>query len=702
MHDVTHWGAAALPALFQSLVDNISDGVLVTEAEPIDGDPAGPKIVYVNPAFTRITGYPPEEIIGCTPRILQSPDSDRNVLARIHLALRQRRPIDVELLNVRKDGSPFWVELNISPIADELGRFTHWLAVQRDVTGRKRREDQALSELHRTSPGADDSAPASDRAPNIAPIAIAITTPTGRILRVNSPLCTMLGRSARELTAGELSDLCHPDDRQVLDEIWRQLPEEGSTGCLFQLRFSHPDGGIRELRVTASLAPGGDGTSDQVTMHLEDVTDRLESRARLTHHALHDPLTELPNRALLLDRLTHALAASGREETGVAVLLLDLDNFKVVNDTLGQIAGDFVLVTVARRLEKLLRAGDTAARFGGDEFVLICVGSEAEQALEIARRVATAVAEPISFDGNQILITVSIGIAAAAGADRADRLITDADTAMCRAKQAGRSRYELFGELPRSRAKLRLASEAKLRSGIQRGQLRLHYQPEIALDSQVVVGREALVRWQHPTHGLLMPADFLDVAERTGLIDQLSGWVLEHACRQQARWRKSDESPAVVWINLSARQIRDVHLSATIIATLERFGLQPADLGLEISERLMMNAFEHTVGNLLAVRDLGVRMALDNFGTGFSSPNALQRFPVDTLKIDRSFISELDRPESRQQSHAVVAALVGLAHALGLRVIAQGVETRAQIEQLQRMGCDIAQGFYFAPGEPAL
>jgi diguanylate cyclase (GGDEF)-like protein/PAS domain S-box-containing protein len=439
-----------------------------------------------------------------------------------------------------------------------------------------------------------------------------------------------------------------------------------------------------------------------VTCIISDITERKRIEEDLARRALHDPLTDLSNRTLFMDKLSQALARSERRGTLVAVLFLDLDHFKVINDSLGHEAGDTVLVRMGARLRAALRPEDTAARFGGDEFVILLEDIEGEQhAIDIAERLARAVAEPIGLEAGEIVVTTSVGIAIAHGtADRPEAIVRDGDAAAYRAKERGRARWELYDHEMRRRADKRLRTQNELRRGIESGHLVLHFQPLVRLDDGQIRSVEALVRWDHPERGLLPPEEFIPVAEETGLIGPLGSWVLEEACRQAATWSPSaqaDDAPAIT-VNLSARQLARPDFEDTVARILEETSLDSTRLMFEITETVLMEQAPYILGVLGRLRDIGVHLAIDDFGTGYSSLNYLKRFPVDALKVDRSFVDGLGRDP---EDSAIVAAVVDLAHARGLSAIAEGVETKEQLKQVRRVGCDMAQGYYFARPQPA-
>jgi diguanylate cyclase (GGDEF)-like protein len=419
---------------------------------------------------------------------------------------------------------------------------------------------------------------------------------------------------------------------------------------------------------------------------------------------LHDSLTGLPNRLLFGDTLAEALDRAGDSGSPVGVLFIDLDHFKVINDSLGHHTGDELLRTIAPRLSAHLRPGDTVARFGGDEFgILVEYLSDEREAMAIAERVSTAFARPFQLGGVEHYVSASIGIAVARPGDpkvEADSLIRDADAAMYRAKERGRARCELFDAEMRARAVQRLEVERELRHALDEDQLTLHYQPIVSTATGDVTGVEALVRWQHPERGLLPPGEFIPVAEDSGLIGPIGRWVQEAACRQTAAWHEErpDARPLDISVNLSAREVAHRDLPAAVAEILARTGLDPVHLRLEITESVLVEESSPVSATLEALHELGVTLVLDDFGTGYSSLAYLNRFPLDVLKIDRSFIEALG---AEQERTAIVEAIIGMARALSMDVIAEGVENEAQLSELQRLGCDYAQGFLFSRPLPA-
>jgi diguanylate cyclase (GGDEF)-like protein len=442
------------------------------------------------------------------------------------------------------------------------------------------------------------------------------------------------------------------------------------------------------LRVSAlAVAEGG-----AVVTH-NDITGRKRAEMKLAHQALHDPLTGLPNRTLFLDRLSLGLARMQRSQAAVAVLFLDLDKFKVVNDSLGHDVGDQLLVAVANRLRAALRPGDTAARYGGDEFTVLCEGITSEDdAVVIAERVSAAIGRPFSLDDADTVLTSSIGIAIASGeAATPESLIHDADTAMYRAKQRGRARFELFSGVIRQRAIERLEVENALHRALERGEFRLHYQPEMDLEAQGMASVEALVRWEHPQSGLLPPSDWLPLAEELGLIVPIGAWVVDQACRQVAAWRNDPNcSELRVTLNLSQRELVQPSVVETFVEAAGASGVEPTSLGVEVRQASLSHGPEIVAATLRHFRAEGVSVAVDDFGNS----SAWLAQPVDVAKLDLSTIDD-------DTDGHVVSALVALGQALGMRVVGKKVESRDQLDRLRNAGCEGAQGFYLGHPRPA-
>jgi len=444
---------------------------------------------------------------------------------------------------------------------------------------------------------------------------------------------------------------------------------------------------------------GADGRIDRISAITRDLSESRRREASLQHHFTHDELTGLPNRTMLMDRLGVALARSPRLATGVAVLCCDLDRFKVVNEGLGADAADQVLVQVAERLADSVRPGDTVARFGSDEFVLLCSDlASPRDAVVLSERVQDAVRAPIVVGDNELVVTLSIGIAYdELGVSRPEALVRDADAAMYRAKSSGRDRAEVFDDALRHRAMERLDTESGLRRAVDEGRLVVHYQPVIDLRDDRVSGFEALMRWEHPERGLLAPAEFMEVAEETGLIVPLGRHLFAEACQQTVTWQQGSASDDLgVYVNFSAAQLRHATVVQDVALVLDDTGIDPACVQVEVTEHVLLDDEDVAVSQVAALRDLGVKIVIDDFGTGYSSLAYLRRFPVDLLKVDRSFVAGVNGGSG---DAAIVRGVIDLAHRLGLTAVAEGVESNDQVETLRDLGCERAQGYLL--GRPA-
>jgi diguanylate cyclase (GGDEF)-like protein len=424
-----------------------------------------------------------------------------------------------------------------------------------------------------------------------------------------------------------------------------------------------------------------------------DVSTR-EMVAALLEHAVTDHLTGLPNRTLLRDRLVGGLARLSRSRSSLAVLFLDVDRFKVVNDSLGHTAGDELLRGVAQRLRDATRPADTLARFGGDEFVVVFEDVDEHQAIEAANRLLEAFESPVMTDGRLVQTGVSIGLVLTNDpSQEPESLLRDADSAMYRAKERGGGRAELFDDAMRQQAVARLDLEGDLRRAIEGDEFRVRFQPFVDIRADRIVGVEALIRWEHPTRGLVPPNEFIPLAEETGLIGPIGAWVLTTACRQIARWDAMGTAGLDLAVNVSGRQLGDPELVESVAATINETGIEPSRLCLEITESVLMRDAATAAATLHRLEDLGVRLAVDDFGTGYSSLLYLRRFPVRVLKLDRLFVAGLG---INAEDATIVRATIDLAHALGLSALAEGVERPEQLELLRRMRCDLAQGFLWS------
>jgi diguanylate cyclase (GGDEF)-like protein/PAS domain S-box-containing protein len=524
-------------------------------------------------------------------------------------------------------------------------------------------------------------------------------------LRSETPsLQAVLGYRPESVAALNLAVLLHPDAAApAIALIDAMLAGTRSGPIRAEWRVRHADGHWLEMEVvgndlSADVHVGG------VVLTMRDVTDRKVLEGELRHQAFHDSLTGLANRVLFSDRVDHALTRRVRSETDVAVLLIDVDDFKYVNDTLGHAAGDGLLVQVAERILGCLRDGDTAARLGGDEFaVCLEAGTDGFDIPLVAQRILDATSAPYSLDGNDVAIAVSIGISAAGShTEESAEMLREADLALYAAKNAGKGAYHFFEPSLHEAAVTRLERRAALDEAIQQGDLRLHYQPIMRLTDGEMIGVEALVRWEHPTLGLIPPSDFVPLAEECGLVVALGRWVLNQACadlsRWQRRWAPANGQPMHVAVNVSPRQLQSDDFLGMVDDALARHDIDPSTLTLEITESVLLQDSLEVMARLDALHARGITLALDDFGTGYSSLSYLHRFPIQTLKIDRSFVNGMDDDPERT---SILTAIVSLAASLGLSLVAEGIEHESQARQLDAMHCEFGQGFHLGRPMPA-
>jgi diguanylate cyclase (GGDEF)-like protein/PAS domain S-box-containing protein len=526
---------------------------------------------------------------------------------------------------------------------------------------------------------------------------MALVAPDGGFMKVNRALCRMLGYTDQQLLARSYQAVTHPEDLATGLEHQQALLDGSVEDYQTETRYVHRDGHDVWVQLGVAAVRDDEGAVQYLIAQSHDVTERRRFEAELAHQALHDHMTKLPNRALFIDRLGHALERLRRQPGEIAVMFIDLDRFKLVNDGMGHSVGDAVILEAGRRLSEAIRSGDTIARFGGDEFTILCEEAGLDEAGRVAQRVVEAFEVPFQHDDREFHLSASVGVRVAASATHSpDSLLRDADLALYAAKEKGRSRFEVFDPASRMSSLDRLTVEHALRIALHRDELVLHYQPEVDLETQQIIAVEALVRWQHPERGLIPPAEFIPVAEESDLIVTLGEWVLHEACRQLAEWRASGaaDSALRIAVNVSARQLASPKLPEVVDSALQAAGLDPGALCLEITESSALHDTPLVRANLRAIKELGVSLALDDFGVGFSSLSQIRALPpVDVIKVDRSFTSGLGTSSS---DTAVVTAVLSLAHSLGLTTVAEGVETADQLGRLCDLGCDVAQGYYFA------
>jgi len=669
-----------VPLARAALIEMLGDGVVVVDA-------AG-RVVDLNPAAESILGRPGAQAAG------QPVQTLLNALGDLP---SHDRATNLDVSVGEGQGARNY-QLSFSDLHDERGGRAGQLLLMRDISERKQAEDERNSlfaQINRERQRLETLLAQ-------LPVAVLIAeAPFGQVVLANEQVQRILEPpSSSQQADGERKPARGPPSTGRWYEVVEQLALArsllgGEVVSGEERQYQRSDGQTRILHLSSAPICDDDGATVGAIAVFSDITERKLEEGVLAHRALHDPLTGLPNRVLFVDRVGQAMVQSVRPPgRQFAVMFFDLDNFKYINDALGHLAGNVLLAAVAARLRQALRPGDTVARLGGDEFAMLCSDIADEQVSVVASRLTDVLAAPFLLDDQEVFVTASVGIAMGHSHRDPEAVLQDADAAMHQAKARGRARHQLFDSSMRTQARRRLSLEGRLRRAVDRGEFELYYQPEVALATETMGDVEALLRWNDPQHGLLLPAEFIGLAETSGLITAIGGWAIQDACRQLRAWGQLRVS-----VNLSARQFGPRHLARVVAAALDDTGADPTALCLEITESVLMDDAVSTIEILRELKDLGVRLAIDDFGTGYSSLSYLKRFPIDLLKVDRSFIAGLG---SDPEDSAIVPAVIALAHALDLRVVAEGVETEQQRTILLELGCDLGQGFYWgAAVQPA-
>lgn len=666
---------------FRIGMDNSTDAIHVI-------DRARMRIIDVNEAACQMLGYTREEMLQMAPQEIRIDVSMAKLASDYDHTIQSNDKVNVRKAELRrKDGSRLPVEIQRTALQSE-GRDI-LVAVTHDITERL------------AAQAALDASEARFLATfNQAAVGLAHATTDGRWLRCNRKLSQIIGYSEEELLNMTVQEMIHPDDLSTTLELIRRTLTGELSDYSSQKRYPHKDGGYIWVSVCVSLARGMGGAPDYFIVGIEDISAQKRMEEDLIHLAHHDALTNLPNRTLLHDRLSQAIVYANRSGRHVAAMLIDLDRFKNINDSLGHDAGDRVIVETGRRLCCNTRDGDTVARLGGDEFVVILADVAREEDVAVlAQQILEGMMEPMLVSGEKLYLSGSIGISLFPKDGRdGQNLLQNADTAMYQSKACGGNTFQFYAQEMNALTLERLKLEARLRQALEQHEFVLHYQPQVDIASGVIVGVEALIRWQPPGQALVPPNDFIPIAEETGLIVQIGEWVLRTACAQQSAWRRAGSPVIRMAVNLSARQFRQNDIVKMVSQVLHETDCSAASLELEITESVIMENVEAATETLRELSEMGVHLSIDDFGTGYSSLSYLKRFPIHTLKIDRSFIMDIS---DHKDDAAIAKAIILLAHSMNLRVIAEGVETKKQLDFLEEHGCNQMQGYLFSPPLPA-
>jgi diguanylate cyclase (GGDEF)-like protein/PAS domain S-box-containing protein len=654
---------------------------------------------YVNQAFADYVGLRQQDVIGRSMRELLGEERWASFLTELE-RLRAGESLSTERLLRFSDGRERWMNVRLTPRRDAGGRFLGHYAMAVDIHEQKLVEQELRRANAVLSAHIDNT-----------PLAVIEWDTEGRVLRWSGQAEAVFGWSAAEMRGrllGERRFVYEDDDEAVAAMVKRLVAGGNGRHATLLNRNYRKDGSVIWVEWHHSALRDDEGRVISILSLAQDVSSRIQAEERLQYMATHDGLTGLPNRVLLNDRLEGALARSRRAQRGAAVMFLDLDHFKDVNDTLGHRIGDELLKELARRLRGALRQSDLLARISGDEFVMVLEDLPAGEALDrVAAKVLEETRRPFPLDGHAVQVSASLGLAIfPADGEDAETLLRNADAAMYHAKELGRNNFRTYSAELAARRTRRHELEAALRRALKAGEFALFYQPIIDLRSGAVVRAEALIRWHDPQRGLVPPLTFIPLAEETGLGHDIGHWVLDAACRQARAWRETGLGDLVVCVNLSAGQLRDSTMVSGLKRILAKTGCDPRWIECEITETSMVRDLEGVSLTLSKLRALGVRIAIDDFGTGFSSLSHLRHLPVDVLKVDRTFVADIDtavpgKARSRSGGAAIVAAVIGLAKGLGLEVVAEGIEKRPQQSFLARQGCHSGQGYLISPPLPA-
>ncbi len=642
-------------------------------------------ILWTNHAFSQLTGYGSEEALGKNPRLLKSGKENSAFYAKMWGTITSGQTWQGEIINRRKDGSLYTEDMTITPVRNGNGPISHYVAIKQDITSRKVAEDRLRRAEEKYRSIFED-----------AVIGIFQTTPEGRPVSINRAMARIHGYDSPEQLLAEISNVGRQlfVDPNASTELSRAL-EQDRTLHSAELQVYSRDGSKKWLLANVRGVSNADG---RVVLHegtVEDITERKAAEQRVQFLAYYDALTELPNRALLRDRILVALASARRHHEKVALLFLDLDHFKTINDSLGHSVGDLLLKEVAERLKKWTRAPDTVARLGGDEFlVLMTAIHDTADALEVADRIVKSMATEFVIQGHSLNVTCSLGISIFPdNGEDIEALFKHADLAMYSAKEHGRNTIQVFTQEMNVQAMERMTLESSLRLAVERNELYLVYQPQEDLATGEIIGCEALLRWKHPDLGLVSPSKFIPVAESSGLIMPIGEWVLKTACVQARQWQNEGLPALPVAVNVSAVQFRQKGFLRLIETVLSETGLSPQYLELELTESLILSNANVVLSMLRQLKEMGVRLSIDDFGTGYSSLSYLKQFPVYKLKIDGSFVRDVSVD---MDDAAIISSILSMAKNLGLKVVAECVENEEQVSFLRAHSCDEIQGYYFS------
>ncbi|MCH8179577.1 MAG: EAL domain-containing protein [Proteobacteria bacterium] len=669
---------------YRLVVEHTSNMVVITDAQR--------RIEYVNPAYSRVTGWGLDEVIGRRPsQLLHGPQTDTEAVQRVRGWLDQGVPVVLaELLNYTKSGQPYWAQLNIQPVHDAQGVLTHFVAIQSDVTQQRAAREALQASERRLA-----------EAQRLARMASFECEGPEQRLWWTPAAADVLGVDEAALPVDLAAHVggVHPDDRATLEDAYRRMAWR-EDGYEVEYRLADAQGRARWVRERGYLLPAEGAMPSRLCALLYDISSTKAAQDRMAYLAWYDALTGLANREQLQALLQVRMDTSRQNGRQLAVLFIDLDRFKTINDSLGHHVGDEVLKVCGQRLRTGVRSNDLVARLSGDEFVIVLTDiADAGVVASLGTKILAALSAPMRIEGRELHVSGSLGVGLyPQHGDTVSELMRHADAAMYQAKAQGRNTLVFYTPEMHAHSARRFELESKLRLALPRREFSLHFQPQYRACDRSLVGFEALLRWHTEVDGWVPPDQFIPLAEEAGLIHQIGDWVLDEACRQWRRWAEHGHPGLRVAVNLSAYQLRDPALASRVAAHCERHGLPPDALELELTESVAMHDPRTSIQHMTTLRERGVCWAVDDFGTGYSSLAYLKTLPIERIKLDRAFVNDIEHnPDDR----AICAAAIQIAHALGLELVAEGVENEQQLHYLAAQGCDVMQGYHLGRPMPA-
>lgn len=646
------------------------------------------RITYVNDLFCEITQYSREELIGKTHNVINSGYHSKEFFKNMWKEIGSGNIWKGDIRNKKKDGTYYWVHATIIPFLNENGKPYQYIAIRTDITKEKELEEEVKQSYRKYQLIAEHS----DKF-------VTLIDEDGSFYYISPTFNILLHHDIKALEKKKLFDLIHPDDLSLLKREIQYLLDskkvlKKKVSKEMEFRMQNGDGKYIDVEGTIKLILDEDRNKELVLIAMSDITDRKEVEQTIYHLAYHDSLTNFPNRVTFMNQLRTYMMDVKLTKQKFAVLFIDLDNFKYINDQLGHDSGDLVIVKAAEFIREALRDSDVAARMGGDEFIVMLKDiRDLNETISIVKNILANFQKPIVVNGKECTITCSIGVACfPEHGDTPEELIKNADSALGLVKKNQKNNYYIFNKNMENISLERRIIENAMRKGLKENQFFLEYQPKLNIQNDELVGMEALVRWNHPDLGTIPPGKFISLAEETGLIVPLGEWILKESCRQAKEWHEKGFGKLVVSVNVSVRQLQDPNFVTQVEQILMETGLEPSCLELEVTESVFAD-LNSMIPILKQLRSLGLHISVDDFGTGYSSLSYIKHLPIDTLKVDGSFVKDI---HTNEESKAIVKAIIHLAETIGLKVIAEGIELKEHVEALKRDGCIFGQGYYYS------